>query len=97
MTDIKTLVPKLPSAAIRRYRTTPGEKTLQRLDSLIVFFDTISTLRDTTIPGKDVLIALLQRQGETTVVSTAVANGRATLLVACLVSKGTDRFDQLER
>ncbi|MEL6367043.1 MAG: leucyl aminopeptidase family protein [Pseudomonadota bacterium] len=97
MTDIKALVPKLPSAAIRRYRTTPGEKTLQRLDSLIVFFDTISTLRDTTIPGKDVLIALLQRQGETTVVSTAVANGRATLLVACLVSKGTDRFDQLER
>ncbi|MEL7024426.1 MAG: leucyl aminopeptidase family protein [Pseudomonadota bacterium] len=92
----KNLLPKLPQPVVRKTRTAPAERSLQRLDAVVVLFDTMATLEKSPLPGGSTLATLLRRQGEEQVVTTTLPGKNATMLVACRIAKDCDRFAQLE-
>ncbi|MEL7312947.1 MAG: leucyl aminopeptidase family protein [Pseudomonadota bacterium] len=93
----KNLLPKLPKPAVRKTRTAPTEKSLQRMDAFVVFFDHVTTLAKSKLPGCATLVALLERQGHGQVATTALPGKNATLVVACRIDRNASQFDTLER
>lgn len=94
MNTLKNLLPKLPDPKVRRSRTAPTEKTLGRLDALIVFYSSLDALQSSKVAGSGPLARLAERQGTDAVLTAVSANNNATLTVGCQYLPKRSRFEQ---